>query len=166
MRSERRVRGLGGERASASAAAAVADARVLALELAALRASPRIDVVRLGVVLEAGEVAHRAVQAWFRWRDGGWSSALWCLVVVTDRRLIVRLPDGGLRSLWWGSLVGFEADLDAGHVILDYGDGRPRLLSGPAARVIAVAGVRFLYGLESLASHPALESLRDRSSRP
>ena len=161
MRGRRRVE-LAGERASA----AVADARSLALELAGLREALGLDVVRLGLVLEAGEVAHRVLAAWFRWRaDVEWSPALWCQVVVTDRRLIVRLPDGALRSLWWGSLTGFEADLVQTHVVLDYGDGRPRLFSGPAVSVIAVAGVAFLYGLEALASHPALESLRERSGR-
>ena len=164
MRSGQRVQ-RDGERAQTAMAAAAGDARALALELAALRAAPRVDVVGLGLVLEAGELAHRAVPAWFRWRDGVWSPALWSLVVVTDRRLIVRLPDGGLRSLWWGSVVGFEVDLDVGHVVLDFGDGRPRLLSGEEASVIAVAGVCYLYGVESLASHPALESLRARSVR-
>ena len=33
-----------------------------------------------------------------------------CPVVVTDLQLLVRLPDATLGSLWWGAVVGFEAD--------------------------------------------------------
>ncbi|WP_457256504.1 hypothetical protein [Pedococcus sp. P5_B7] len=140
---------------------AAADACAFALELGGLRAPEHVDVMGLGIVLEAGEHAHRTAWSWVRWRvDGQWSPALWCHVVVTDHRLLVRLPDGTLRSQWWSTLVGFEADLVAGHVILDYGDGRPRLFSGPQAAVLAVAGVAMLYGPEALVSHPALDPIR------
>ena len=148
-------------------AVAAAEARALALELGGLRSPELVDVMGLGIVLEGGEHAHRTARAWVRWRvDEQWSQALWCQVVVTDRRLLVRLPDGTLRSQWWSTLVGFEADLVAGHVVLDYGDGRPRLFSGPEAAVLAVAGVAALYGPEALVSHPALEPIRSTAASP
>lgn len=160
MRSRLRAR----TRPSASSSAvamAAADARALALELAQLRPVELVDVMELGIVLEGGEQAHRTTWSWVRWRvDGQWSQPLWCHVVVTNRRLLVRLPDGTLRSQWWSTLVGFESDLVAGHVVLDYGDGRPRLFSGDAVAVLAVAGVAMLYGREALASHPVLEPIR------
>lgn len=144
-----------------AAQAAAADARALALELGGLRVPEHVDVMGLGIVLENGENANRTTWCWVRWRcDRQWSPALWCDVVVTDHRLLVRLPDGTLRSQWWSTLVGFEADLVAGHVVLDYGDGRPRLFSGPEAAVLAVAGVAMLYGPEALVCHPALGPIR------
>jgi len=119
----------------------------------------------LGIVLEAGEHAHRTTWCWVRWRvDGQWSQALWCHVVVTDNRVLVRLPDGTLRSQWWSTLVGFEADLAAGHVVLDYGDGRPRLFSGLGAAVLAVTGVAMLYGPGALVSHPSLDPIRSTAA--
>ena len=90
-----------------------------------------------------------------------WSLPSWSQVLITERRLLVRLDTGELVSLWWGSLVGFEADLANGHVVLDFGDGRPRLLSGPAVALVAVAGVGRLYGREALLAHPALAPLRN-----
>lgn len=150
-----------------AAQVAAADARALALELGGLRSPEHVDVMGLGIVLENGENAHRTTWCWVRWRvEGQWSPALWCHVVVSDHRLLVRLPDGTLRSQWWSTLVGFEADLVAGHVILDYGDGRPRLFSGPEAAVLAVAGVAMLYGAEALVSHPALEPIRSTVTPP
>jgi len=144
---------------------AAADARALALELGGLRAPEHVDVMGLGIVLENGENAHRTTWCWVRWRvDGQWSQPLWCHVVVTDHRLLVRLPDGTLRSQWWSPLVGFEADLVAGHVVFDYGDGRPRLFSGPQAAVLAVTSVAMLYGPEALISHPALDPIRSTAA--
>lgn len=140
---------------------AAADARALALELGGLRTPELVDAMRLGIVLETGEHPHRATSCWVRWRvDGQWSEALKSRVVVTGLRLLVRLPDSTLRSQWWSTLVGFEADLTGGHVVLDYGDGRPRLFSGPETAVIAVAGVAVLYGRAALATHPCLEPIR------
>jgi hypothetical protein len=63
-------------------------------------------------------------------------------------------------SLWWGSLVGFEVNLGEDFVILDFGDGRPRALSGSGVALVAVAGVARLYGVGALTTHPALEPLR------
>ena len=146
---------------------AAADARALALELGGLRTPELVDTMRLGIVLETGEHAHRATSCWVRWRvDGQWSEALRSQVLVTDRRLLVRLPDSTLRSQWWSTLVGFEADLTGGHVVLDYGDGRPRLFSGPEVAVLAVAGVAVLYGPAALVTHPALEPIRSSISAP
>lgn len=145
------------------AAAVIADARRLALEYAEIHPSQSHDPEQLGVVLRAGETIRRSVPAWFRIRiDGQWSQASQSRVMVTDQRLIVRLGSGELASLWWGSVAGFDADLDERHVILDFGDGRPRLLSGESAPVIAVGAVAGIYGVPSLASHPCLEALRAR----
>lgn len=140
---------------------AVDDARALALELADLRLSPEVDPSALGVVIEPGEAALRTVGVWLRWLvDGQWSTAQHCAALVTDRRVVARLSASGLRSFWWGSLVGLEIDLGAGHVVLDYGDGRPRALSGDAAPVIAVAAVAAAYGVDALATHEAIALLR------
>lgn len=139
---------------------AYADARHLALELAG-GDGQQVDAMAAGVVLGPGEVARRLVGAWLRiWIDGAWSSPRWTRALVSDRRLVVRLDTGELVSLWWQGLVGFTADLDAGHVILDFGDGHPRSLSGPGAAVVAVAGVALLYGPEAMLTHPALAPLR------
>lgn len=146
---------------SALTPAAVEDARALALELAGLRPAHVVDPTALGVVVEPGEAALRAVAVWVRWRvDGQWLPAQHCPALVTDRRVVVRLPASGLRSFWWGSLVGLDIDLVAGHVVLDYGDGRPRALSGDAVPVVAVAAVAAAYGLEALTTHEAIAPLR------
>ena len=137
-----------------------ADARHLALELAG-SAGPHLDAMTAGVVLEPGEVGCRLLGARLRlWLDGCSSPARWTESLLSDRRLLVRFDTGELVSLWWEGLVGFTADVDAGHVVLDFGDGRPRLLSGPGAAVVAVAGVARLYGVDALLTHPALAPLR------
>jgi hypothetical protein len=145
----------------ADRAAAFVDARNLALELAGLQPGASLDPIFAGLVLRPGEKVRRLVSAWIRQRSvEGWTEPSWSQVFVTDQRLLVRLGSGELASLWWGSLVGFEADLSGDHVVLDFGDGLPRLLSGPSAAVMAVAGVVALYGPEALATHPALSPLR------
>ena len=138
------------------------DARALALELAGLSsARSAVDAMADGVVLGPGERALRRVGLWLRMRTGGlWSDAVWASVIVTDSRLIARLPAGDLVSLWWGSIVGFDVDLTEQRVILDYGDGTPRLLAGAAVSLAAVAGVVRLYGVEALTTHAALAPLR------
>ena len=149
------------QRSAADQCAAFADARELALELAGVSAPLTIDAMAAGLVLEHGELGRRTVGLWLRMRlNGMWSQPGWSQVLITDRRLLVRLDTGELISLWWGSLVGFEADLDKSHVILDFGDGRPRSLSGPAVALVAVAGVNRLYGSRALVVHPALARLR------
>jgi hypothetical protein len=148
-------------RQAADRAAAFVDARNLALELAGIQPGVSLDPMVAGVVLRPGETLRRLVNAWLRQRSpDGWTVPSWSQIFVTDQRLLVRLGSGELASLWWGSLVGFEADLVADHVVLDFGDGFPRLLSGPSAAVMAVAGVAALYGPEALAAHPALSPLR------
>jgi hypothetical protein len=138
------------------------DARALALELAGLRPQNQVDPVVLHLVIEDGEVAWRLVPGmWFRVQSAGqWSHALPADVLVTDRRLLLRLGTGEVVSLWWGSTVGFVPDLAARHVVLDFGDGSPRSVSGDGTPIIAVAGVASLYGLEALTTHPSLLSLR------
>jgi hypothetical protein len=127
-----------------------------------MNASFAIDPMTAGLVLEQGELGRRMAGLWLRMRlNGTWSQPAWSQVLITDRRLLVRLDTGELISLWWGSLVGFEADLEKGHVVLDFGDGRPRSLSGPAVALVAVAGVGRLYGREALLAHPALAPLRN-----
>ena len=146
---------------AADRAAAFVDARNLALEFAGMEPSGSLDPMVAGVVLQPGESLRRLVNAWLRQRTPeGWTEPSWSQVFVTDQRLLVRLGSGELASLWWGSLVGFEADLVADHVVLDFGDGLPRLLSGPSAAVMAVAGVAALYGPAALATHPALSPIR------
>jgi hypothetical protein len=150
-----------GRQLAADRAAAFVDARNLALELARIQPGASLDPMVAGVVLRPGEAVRRLVNAWLRLRTPeGWTEPSWSQVFVTDQRLLVRLGSGELASLWWGSLVGFEADLGADHVVLDFGDGLPRLLSGPSAAVMAVAGVAALYGPEALTTHPALSPLR------
>jgi hypothetical protein len=139
----------------------VVDARALALELAGMRDAAPINAMAQGLVLEPDELGRRVAALWLRIRvNGQWSPASWSQVLVSDHRLLVRLSGGELVSLWWGSLVGFEVNLGEDFVILDFGDGRPRALSGSGVALVAVAGVARLYGVEALTTHPALEPLR------
>ena len=138
------------------------DARALALELAGLKPRPfDIDTMVDGVVLGIGEHPLRRVGLWLRMRtEGNWSEPVWASVIVTDGRLIARMPAGDLVSLWWGSIMGFDVDLEEQRVILDYGDATPRLVSGPQVSIVAVAGVALLYGVPALATHAALGPVR------
>jgi hypothetical protein len=138
------------------------DARQLAMEIAGLRPSGSVDPVAMRVVLEPEETAWRQLDdLWLRVMvDGAWSDAASASALLTNCRLLVRLRSGEVLSLWWGSLVGFDPDLARGHVVLDYGDGSPRLVSGPGAAHVAVAGIASLYGVEALTTHPALDPLR------
>jgi len=137
-----------------------ADARHLALEIAG-EPGPQIDPMAAGVVLQDGEIARRVLKVWLSiWLDGAWAPGSTAQVLVSDRRLLVRLDSGELVSMWWDTLAGFTADLIAGHVVLDFGDGRPRSMSGPGAAAVAVVGVARLYGTAALLTHPALEPLR------
>ncbi|MFW5473137.1 hypothetical protein ACOCJ5_07505 [Knoellia sp. CPCC 206450] len=92
--------------------------------------------------------------------EGNWSEPAWASVIVTDGRLVARMPAGDLVSLWWGSIMGFDVDLEEQRVILDYGDATPRLVSGPQVSIVAVAGVALLYGVPALATHAALSPVR------
>ena len=140
------------------------DARCLALELAGLAPPRVVDVMQRGVVLEPGERAWREVSVGLRhYAAGSWTTGTSGVALLTNRRVLLRTADWPIMSLWWGSLVGFEPCLASGYVVLDYGDGAPRLLSGRQVPAIAVVGVAALYGVEGLAEHPALEKLRARS---
>lgn len=157
------------ERVAAPPSAVDDDARSLALELAGMRLLPPVDPVALRLVLDEGEAAWRHLAGiWLRVQTlGQWSQAVPGDTLITDRRLLLRLATGEVVSLWWGSVVGFSPDLEAGHVVLDFGDGSPRALSGPGAPVIAVAGVASLYGIGALMTHPSLDGLRRiNSSQP
>ena len=128
---------------------AYADARHLALEMAG-EPGPRIDTMAAGVVLQDGEIPRRVLNVWVSmWLAGEWAPGSTAEVLLSDKRL-----------LWWDALVGFTADLAAGYVVLDFGDGRPRSLSGRGAAAVAVAGVARLYGTAALLTHPVLEPLR------
>lgn len=114
---------------------AVEDARLLALELGGLWPPQTVDPMSVGVVLEDGERAYRAVSLELRVLEAGWwTDGEPCQLLVTDRRLLLRRRQGELASLWWGSAVGLDVDLVAGRLVLDYGDGRPRGLSGLVRR--------------------------------
>ena len=138
------------------------DARALALGMAGLAPLHVVDPMAHGLVLEPGELAYRILTAWVSHRDTGrWMRPVQSRVVVTDRRLMVGMPLGSVTSLWWRSLVGFHPDLSQSSVVLDYGDGYPRSLSGPQVPSLVVVGVVALYGVTALAEHAALEPLRD-----
>lgn len=138
------------------------DARRLAMEIAGLEPTVYVDPVWMRVILEPGEAAWRQLDdLWLRVMvDGAWSEAAQARALLTNRRLLVRLRSGEALSLWWGSLVAFDPDIVRGHVVLDYGDGSPRSVSGPDAALVAVAGIASLYGITELTTHPALEPLR------
>jgi hypothetical protein len=146
---------------AAEVAAALQDARALVFELGGYAPVVRFDAMKAGIVLGEGETAYRFVGALLSQRlVDAWTQPEWCHVLTTDQRLLVRMSGGQLVSLWWGSLVGLSVDLVSQHVTLDYGDGRPRLLSGTASPIIAVAAIACVYGVEALLSHPGLAPLR------
>jgi hypothetical protein len=142
------------------------DARRLALDLARGQSSIPFDPMRAGVVLQPGETAYRQVPAMYDQLGDhgpfGWTQPVAVNVLVTDQRAFMRSPDGSLISLWWHGAQGFEANLHNETLILDYGDGQPRCLAGPAVPVIAVAGIAAIYGADSLLRHPAIAPLRVR----
>jgi hypothetical protein len=156
---------------SANAAAELADvddARHLAMEIAGLEEARTIDPIEMRAVLEPGESAWRRLRnMWFRQAAGGkWGPAWPCEVLATNQRLLLRLSGGRFVSLWWGSVVGFSPDLAGRHVVLDYGDGAPRAVSGPGVALIAVVGTASLYGVEALMRHPDLAPLRQTAPDP
>jgi hypothetical protein len=140
------------------------DARRLAIDLAREQSSILFDPLQAGVVLQPGETAYRQVPAWFNQLTGsglyGWTDRTAVTVLLTDRRAFMRWPDGSLFSLWWSGVQGFEANLHNESLILDYGDGKPRCLSGPTAPVIVVAGIAGIYGVDAMLRHPAIAPLR------
>ncbi|MFC6706855.1 hypothetical protein [Flexivirga alba] len=140
---------------------AVSDARALALELAGVRQCQWLDPMALGVVLRPEEAAFRVVAASFAIRlDGQWTVGESASVLITSERLLLRFGAGELAALWWAGVVGVEIDVERGWLVLDYGDGMPRAILGPALNVLAVAAVWALYGAEALLTHRALASVR------
>lgn len=85
---------------------------------------------------------------------------------MTDRRLITRFDTGELVPLSWAGVVGFEPDIEGGHVVLDMGDGVRRAFSGAAAPIVVVAAAAALYGVEALVTHPALSPLHNQVQPP
>jgi hypothetical protein len=116
-------------------AAACQDARYLAIELAAGRPAQPIDVMRLGLMIEPDETAYRYVCATISQYEqsvGLWPIPTPVAILITDRRLIARLPHGAVILYWWHSVVALDVNLAAGRVVLDFGDNEPRALGGPA----------------------------------
>jgi hypothetical protein len=146
------------------------DARRLALDLARGQSSFPFDPMQAGVVLQPCEIAYRQVPAMFNQLTGygpfGWTQPVPVTVLLTDRRAFTRWPDGSLISLWWNNVHGFEAKLHNETLILDYGDGKARCLSGPTVPVLAVAGIAALYGVSAMLRHPAIASLRVSADTP
>jgi hypothetical protein len=123
-----------------------------------------------GVVLLPGEIAYREIPAMFSQLTGygrfGWTERTRVKVLVSDRRAFMRWTDGSLISLWWNSAQGFEVSLERETLILDYGDGTPRCLAGPAVPVIAVVGIAAIYGVDAILRHPATTRLRTQGTDP
>jgi hypothetical protein len=146
-------------------ATACDDARYLAVELAAGYPLHPIDVVALGLVLEPGETAFRYLPAAISQHDpltASWSTPASVWVLLTDRRALIRLVHGPVVSLWWNGLQSVDLNWPTGRVVLDYGDGMPRAISGPFVADFAVAITARAYCLQTLTTHPALERLRAR----
>lgn len=147
---------------STARSAAAEDARALALGLAGLAPMQTVDPMSLGLVLESDESAYRVLTAWTSYQEmRKWSQPTQSRVIVTERRLIVCMPQGLVQSWWWRSLVGFHPDLARSSLVLDFGDGFPRMVSGAEVASAIVVGAVELYGVTALAEHEALESLRD-----
>jgi hypothetical protein len=165
------VRTLKRQRQQAQLASAVAcnDARHLAVELAAGRPAQPIDVMRLGLVIDPDETAYRYVTATISQYDqsvGIWPVPTPAAILITDRRLIARLPHGAVISYRWNSVVALDVNLEVGHVVLDFCDNEPRAIGGPAVAILGVIAVGAIFGLDGLIRHSALVSLRTAQSVP
>jgi hypothetical protein len=117
----------------------------------------------LGLVIEPDETAYRYVPATISQYDqnvGLWPLPTPVMVLITDRRLIARLPHGAAISYWWNTVVALDVDLAAGRVVLDYGDNEPRAIGGPTVAVLGVTAIRATFGLDGLIRHSALAALR------
>ena len=167
MRTKQRATVLVEQRAARDRTEAYHDARALALEIARGVPSARFDPMREGVVLQSGETVYRQVRIWVSvQQDGRWADASFADVIVTDVRLLCRMSSGRLTSLWWNGVVGLHIDLATEHVILDFGDGQPVCLTGPAISSLAVVGIASMYGLEAMLTHPGLAPLRTSAPAP
>jgi len=117
----------------------------------------------LGLVIEPDETAYRYVSATISQYDksvGLWPIPTPVAILITDRRLIARLPHGAAISYSWNSVVALDVNLEVGQVVLDFGDNEPRSISSGALADIAVACISGVYGMNGLLGHPALEILR------
>jgi hypothetical protein len=89
------------------------------------------------------------VPLWIRvQQDGRWADPSYADVIVTDLRVLCRMGAGRLTSLWWAGVAGLHIDSATEHVILDFGDGQPVCLTGPAISSLAVVGIASVYGGE------------------
>jgi hypothetical protein len=143
--------------------AACDDARNLAVELAAGRSAQPIDVMSLGLVIQPDETAYRYATATISQYDnrvGLWPTPTPVAILITDRRLIARLPAGAVISYWWNSVVALDVNLEVGHVVLDFGDNEPRAIGGPAVAILGVMAIGAIFGLDGLIRHSALLPLR------
>jgi hypothetical protein len=143
-------------------AAACQEARYLAVELAAGQPAQPIEVMSLGLVIEPNETAYRYVGGTISQYDKRvclWPIPTPVAILITDRRLIARLPRGAVSSYWWKSVVALDVNLEAGQVVLDHGDYEPRAFGGPAVPAIAVAAVAAAYGVTGMLRHPGLNYL-------
>ena len=87
----------------------------------------------------------------------GWSDAVPADVAATDRRVLIRLPDG-ILDVPYSDIT--EIHLGRGQVVLRVRDGAPVLLAGDAAESLAVLVVWGSVGESALRRHPALAQLR------
>lgn len=146
---------------AAALEAAFDDARTLALEISCGIPSGSVDVMTLGLVLDAGETAYRCAGVWLAVQDAGaWTHPMWITVVVTDQRLLVRCEDGRLLSLSWAHVTGLQPVLGRQQIFLNYGDEPPIAFLGAETAALAVAAVASVFGVASLVTHPALSLLR------
>ena len=147
-------------------AAALDDARALAVELSRGVASLEFDAVSAGLILFPGETVYRCIGAWLTTMDrGSWAPPNWAEILITDRRLICRCDDARLLSLSWTDVTGLQIALSEQRLIVNYGDDPPIAFMGAATAVLAVGAVAGVYGLPSLLTHPSLSSLRQTRIR-
>lgn len=137
------------------------DARRLAVEIGRGRPDTPFDAMVAGVVLHPSETAYRQVPVWLIAFDHDhWAVPSPVQAIITDQRLICRLPTWQLATLPWRGLVGLHIDLPHAQVVLDYGDGAPVTATGGAVPLVAVAAVAFTCGPSRLLVHPDLRPLR------
>ena len=162
MRSRRRARDPGKSVADAVAqAAALDDARALAVELSRGVPSLEFDAVSAGLILLPGEVVYRCVGVWLAAMDrGSWAPPNWAEVLLTDRRVLCRCDDARLLSLSWTDVTGVQIGLEEQHVVVNYGDDSPIAFMGVGTPALAVGAVAGVYGLPSLLNHASLSLLR------
>jgi hypothetical protein len=156
-------------------AAAYHDARRLAIQIADGGAHPPVDVYSYGLVLNDGEQPYRVF--WMHWHMREiWTNnrstaphvnsefAVWpqpqpAHLMLTDQRIACRDHHNELFSIYWHALSGYQVDISAERITIDYDDGRAGAFTGTAAPLLAVAAVAHLSGNEGLLQHPAIRAL-------